>query len=174
MEQTPQFYDIFEYHYPPFWQTTPFIIFAILTTLLIAGLILAFIFYKRRVYVTPFEWALTIIKALKKEKRISQKDYKKLYYDLTTTIKSYLNKQFSWKTIDKTDEELINYLTLQGIDQELLKQFAALMNGASRIKFANQDALDTHAQEDIASAERLIKTMKSLYDKQQEQRDSTS
>jgi LPXTG-motif cell wall-anchored protein len=174
MENPITFHDIFDYYYPPFWQTTSFIIMVLIGLIIIAGLIALYFFLRKKNQVTPIEWALATIQSLKAQKRTTQKEYKTLYFDLTTTIKHYLHKEFLWKTVDKTDEELINYLTLQGIEEEQIEQFKKLMNGALYIKFANHEAREQQADDDIVQAESLIRAMQELHKQQQEEVSSSS
>ncbi len=152
----PTFHDIYSYHYPPIWQTSIFYSILFFVFLIIISIIAIFVFYKKRGQISPEEWAFSQLKEIKRVSRQSKQEYQQLYFSLTKMIKGYLFKRFEWRTINKTDKELLDYLEQQGFDQQLLEKLQATLQGATRIKFANEEALQEQAQRDFATTEELI------------------
>ena len=90
----------------------------------------------------------------------TKKDFKKLYYSLTTIIKQYLNRRYGWRTRDRTDEELISYLVEQKFEGALLEDLKKMFSGAAWIKFAGEDVIKTQAKKDLEMAIRIINRTK--------------
>lgn len=159
-ESLPEFHDIYSYHYPPFWQTTTFYILLSLILLVVGGFIAFLLIMKKRRQLTPEEWAFAQLEQIKSIPRESKREYQRLYFSLTSMIKEYLAKRFDWKTVDKTDEELLTFLEKQGFNKELLEKLQETLEGATRIKFANEQALKEQAQRDFETTETMVNNCK--------------
>lgn len=151
------FYDIFDYYELPFYQT---ILgqFIIVTAILISIVFIIYLFliHRKKKTLLPWEWATKELQTLAVEKCITKEDYKKIYFRMSSILKNYLHKRFFWATIDKTDDELIQYLEQQKFDPSLLEMLKPLLEGAQWIKFANEDVLRNQATKDHATALLII------------------
>ncbi|MBY0353866.1 hypothetical protein K2W90_05895 [Candidatus Babeliales bacterium] len=158
MEAKTDFFDIYDYVYQPVWQTTPFKIGSgIVAGLLLVALILLIIYLRRKKkQISPWEWALREIANISIDKCIKKSDFKKVYFQLTDILKQYFQKRYGWQTINKTDDELIGYLSTQKFDYVLLTELQKMLEGSLWVKFANQEMLKTQAQKDLKTALRVI------------------
>lgn len=158
MDAKTDFFDIYDYVYQPVWQTTPFKIGSgIIAVLVLAALIGLIIYLRRRKkQLSPWAWALREIASISLEKCVKKSDFKKVYFQLTDILKQYFQKRYGWQTINKTDDELINYLTKQQFDYALLTELQKMFEGSLWVKFANQEMLKTQAQKDFKTAVRVI------------------
>jgi uncharacterized membrane protein YraQ (UPF0718 family) len=156
MEKALEFYDIYEYYYLPFWQTTWFKILITLITLTLIGVLLFIIIKRRQKPLLPWEWAQKELDKLTPEKCSSKDDFKKFYFRLTAIIKTYLHKQYDWQTEDKTDTELVAWLEQESFNPEVVSMLKKLADGALWIKFANMDALKSQAESDWKSVAVMI------------------
>jgi len=150
-------YEIYEFYYKPFWQTTMFqVLFGILLlSALVSFLLWIFVWHKNR-KLAPWDWALLEICKLPIDKCHSKDDFKRFYFLLTGVIKRYLYKRFNWDTIDKTDDELIKFLQNKKFDIRLLESLQKVFDGAVWVKFANEDVLKTQAESDLLVARDVI------------------
>lgn len=151
------FHDIYDYYYEPFFQTILGKLVILLLVALITSLITYLIIHRKRKKIPAWLWALQQIDQLNKKKCSNKKEFKSFYFSLTSIIKQYLSKRYSWKTMDKTDEELTNYLKEQRFDPELLQVLGKMLQGASWVKFAGEDVIKTQAEKDLEQAKELIK-----------------
>lgn len=153
MNNQTDFYDIFGYYALPFYQTT-FGKICIVCGIIAALLVIAYcsMMYRRQRKLTSWQWAEQALAALVPTKCLSKDDYKKLYFQMSGILKQYLHKRYGWATEDKTDDELITYLTRKKFDPSLLDKLAKLVEGAQWIKFANEDVLRNQAERDHATA----------------------
>jgi len=154
-------YEIYDYYYQPFWQTTFFkIVFVIVVLLLIAVTFFLFLRWRCLKQQSPWEWALSQIDKLVIEKYKNKTDFKKFYFALTDIVKKYLHIRFGWATTDKTDDELIEFLRQQGFKGDLLTTLKTMFEGALWIKFANEDVIRTQAELDLKFVKQLIEKTK--------------
>ncbi len=157
MEPASTFYEIYEYYYIPFYQEPLFIISASVTSIILLGLI-SYWLYKRKLRpLSPWDWALREIAKIPISTYVAKDDYKKFYFAITTILKTYLEKRYSWDTQDKTDEELATFLQLHGFQPQLLEKLKKMLQGATWIKFANEEAIKTQVDEDLGTAQLIIK-----------------
>jgi hypothetical protein len=161
MNTQDTFYDIYDYIFVPFWQTKPFIISSIAVAVILLAITAYFIirWVKKKnamkKVVTPAEWALEQLRALKPEQYQKKEEFKQFYFTITKIIKSYLKRAYNLDTIEKTDEELIRYLR----DKEfhtLADKLEEVFNSSLLIKFANAQALREQAQKDLLTIISLI------------------
>ncbi len=152
-----EFYDdIYEYYYPPFWQSLWFkiIVAVVLISLLALGIWLYLRIKKRPL--TAWEWAQLELSKLTLAHYNNKDDFKKFYFTLTAIIKTYLHKRYTWQTIDKTDVELIELLEQQRFDQDIVDMLKKISEGALWIKFANMDVLKSQAETDLKMIHSMI------------------
>lgn len=157
MESASTFHEIYGYYYTPIYQEPWFIILASLVGVVLIAL-LGYLLYKRRYRpLTPWQWALLEMSKLPIATYSCKDDYKKFYFTITTILKTYLEKRYHWDTQDKTDEELATFLHLHGFNTELLENLKKMLQGATWIKFANEEAIKTQVNEDLKTAQLIIK-----------------
>ncbi|MFH1643923.1 MAG: hypothetical protein ABIA74_01990 [bacterium] len=157
MENQKVFYDIYDFYYIPFWKTIEFkLIVSIVLLCLFFALALIFYLRRKRKKQSSWQWAICELNKLSVDKLNSKKDFKLFYFDLTFIIKKYFQKRFDWNTRDKTDEEFIYLLTDRNFDAELLKDLKKMLQGASWIKFANEEVLKTQSNKDLELAKKII------------------
>ncbi|MCB9493680.1 MAG: hypothetical protein H6679_05400 [Epsilonproteobacteria bacterium] len=152
------FYEIYDYYYTPLTQTTSFKVVS--TVLIIAACsVIAWFLYKRKkeAELTPWQWANLELSKLSPEAYTKKDDYKKFYFALTSVIKKYLHKRYSWSTEDKTDQELIELLRKHQFDPTLLEMLDAIKDGALWVKFANEQALKAQLEADLETTLQLVK-----------------
>jgi hypothetical protein len=159
-----EFYDdIYEYYYPPFWES---LLFKITVGIILVALIALGIWLYLRTKKKPlsaWEWAHLELSNLTPSRYNTKDDFKKFYFALTSIVKNYLHKRYEWQTVDKTDSELIGLLEQQQFDQEIIDMLKKISESAVWIKFANMDALKSQAETDwkmIASM--IIRTTPNL------------
>lgn len=152
-----ELYDIFDYYYIPFWQKTWFIISAsVAAGLLVVGLIAFFYYRSRKKILAPWDWAYACIAKLDPNSCETQEDFKYLYYELTTIIKTYLARRYGWSTLEKTDEELMTLLEKKKFNTDLISLLKTITDNALGIKFANQSTLKSQANADIQAIKVMI------------------
>ena len=158
MEMNPNidFYDIYEYYYIPYWQKTWFWVIVLFFIGLLLGLLIFYIWYRRRRLITPWDWAFAELNKLTKKQMQTKDDIKRCYFDLTRIIKTYLTKRFGFQTQEKTDEELVAFLEKQKFDTNLIEMLKKTAQGAQWIKFANETALKAQIDQDVQAVRHLI------------------
>jgi len=161
--QTPDFYEIYDYYTTPFYQTTVGKIILILLALCLLGAIVYFVITRRKKRkIEPWEWATHELTHLNLATCKNKDDYKKFYFTLSSIIKKYLHKRYAWQTEDKTDEELVSFLHAQGFELQSLEMIKKMSEGSLWIKFANEDALKTQAETDLATALKIVQQTKPI------------
>lgn len=166
-ETMVDFYDIYGYYYQPIWETKAFKITTIIIILLLVFMttylvIRHFVRKKKMFALLPWQWAFDKLNILSQKNFTTKNDFKKFYFELTDIIKGYLNKRYDWKTLDKTDNELITYLEIQKFDKTLLLNLRKLTEGAIWVKFANEAALKTQAESDLKLAYEIVEKTKEI------------
>ena len=151
--KTPEFYDIYDFIYIPVWKTNTFI-----TIMIILGAILflitGYIIYKKYkteviTPLTPQEWALGELTKLDPMKYEKKEDFKKFYFTLGNIYKKYLKKAHKWDVLEKTDQELLDFLREKAVQENHVVIIEKVFTGSLLIKFANAEALKAQAQEDL-------------------------
>lgn len=161
MNAQETFYDIYDYIFIPFWKTRPFII----SSAIVASIILAITAYvitrwvkaknaKKKV-ITPAEWALGQLQALKPEQYQKKEEFKQFYFTITNIMKGYLKRAYNLDVAEKTDEELISFLKKKDFFP-LAERLEEVFHSSLLIKFANAQALREQAQKDLLTLISLI------------------
>lgn len=149
MQAQTDFYEIYDYCSQPMLERLSVQIGLGIFILVLICLIVFFILKRSRRPIAVWEWALKELGTLKPEKCLSKNEYKFFYFKLTGILKKYLNKRFNWLIENKTDEELVLYLKKQNFDSNLISLLEKTLQGASWIKFANEDAIKNQAEADL-------------------------
>lgn len=151
------FDEIYDFYSLPYWQTTWFKLVIICGSILIIGAFVYWFMRRQKTKVTYWQLALNRLQELSVEACENKHDFKKVYFDMTLIIKTYLEDRYQWKLLDKTDDELITYLQKKRFQPELLETMKKLFLGANLIKYADVSALKTQVEDDVASALSLVK-----------------
>jgi hypothetical protein len=163
------FYDIYGYVHTPFWKTKIFITsMLVISTILIA--LLSYVLYKqykkrqaeKKPELQPWQKAIEMLKKLTPEKYETKEKFKKFYFQISHIFKSFLQEQFGWDVLEKTDDELINFLREKNFDENLVKNLKSILEGSLLIKFANEQALKEQARKDLDLLISIIKTQKTI------------
>lgn len=156
MEQHTDFYEIYEYYSQPMLEKTSVRWALVLLSLGLIVLIIYLYLRRKKKQITVWEWAFKELALLNPQKCTAKPEYKKFYFQLTGILKKYLNRRFGWHTENKTDDELLGYLKKQNFDSNLLEELAKTLQGASWVKFANEDALKNQAEADLKTVTTLV------------------
>jgi hypothetical protein len=155
--QAPDFYEIYDYYTRPFYQTITGKILIGLCILVSLGILVYVIISRRKKKKQePWEWATEQLLRIKLDSCKNKDDYKKFYFSLSSIIKKYLNKRFIWPTEDKTDDELIRLLEEKKFETISLDMIKKISEDALSVKFANEDALKTQAENDLKTTLQII------------------
>lgn len=154
MDQSINFYEIYDYYTLPFWQTTWF--FILLSILVVALIIGAYLFFRSKKKIPAWTIALQKLEGLRSNKLQSQSDFRLFYFNLTSIIKNYLHERFSFTILDKTDDELLSWLEAQNFDPLILEILKKIAANAVLIKFAKHETLFANAQEDLNRAQSIV------------------
>ena len=166
MSDQTKFYDIYDYLYIPFWQTTTFFVIMLCLLLVASGIGVYFLVKHLRKKaakvpeIMPWEWALGELKKLAPGRYETKDEFKQFYFELTRIAKLYLQKRFEWDLVEKTDNQLISYLKAQKCNKNVITSLESVLQGSLLIKFANAQALREQAQTDLKTVISLIKKTK--------------
>jgi len=173
MHKKIEFYDIYDYIYVPFYKTKIFIIIYIILVLAAIAALTYFLIKLRKSRkpikkITPWEKALKELKELKPQIYETKQEFKNFYFEITNIIKKYFQKRFKLDIMEKTDEEVINFL--KTCDKKELKSHARraliiekleeVLQGSLFIKFANAEALREQASTDLEKMISIVKQTK--------------
>jgi hypothetical protein len=158
---TQDFYDIFDYYSPPFWNTLwGKLTIAFIIIFLISVFITFIILKRKKRSLTPYEWVMSELSKISFAKYKKKEEFKKFYFLLTELIKKYFHKRYLWETENKTDEEFIYYLNDIHFDPAIIESLKKICDGALWIKFANQEALKNQAEKDLFVIKEIIEKTK--------------
>lgn len=160
MQSQTDFFEIYDYYTQPMVERTSFWVFLVFLCLVLFSLAVFLYFRRKKRKITVWEWALKELSLLSPQKCTAKSEYKKFYFQLTGILKQYLNRRFGWHTENKTDDELLGYLQKQNFDSSLLSELSKTLQGASWIKFANEDALKNQAEADLKTVTMLVELTK--------------
>lgn len=157
-------YDIYSVWHVPFWQTGWFYwtIACLIAVICIASSLFIYRWYKKRnpSITTPWAIALESITSLQGKRYTTQQEGKQCYFELTRTLKTYLQNRFAYPIACATDEQAARYLERTTLDHILRKNIQEILRGCLLIKFANQHAVDEQIQAHLALAkESVLKTI---------------
>ena len=151
-----EIYDFYE----PHWWDNPWACVAVgIVALLVVGALLYFFIKRRKKIITHAQRALLELKALKAKGFTTKKEFKSLYFSLTTVIKTYLHNQFNLKVLDRTDDELIAFIEEKQFHAPTLESLKKIKDNALLVKFANYDIIRTQVDNDFVTAQNIIETL---------------
>ncbi len=156
------FYDIYDFYYPAWWTQPWAKIILLAFSIIVLGLLIIFFMRRKKQPQLPWEWAEEQLKKISPQSCKNKSDFKKFYYALTSILKQYFQTRFFWPTKDKTDDELMLFLQEQNFDHQLYEYVNKIFTGAVWIKFANEEAIKSQAQEDLGKALEIIKKTKPI------------
>jgi len=144
------FAPLYSYQLPAWWQTTEGIIISI-CGVLILGLIIAAAAWYRWWYTPPLtlpQWCTRELAALTVLLERRPINYKRFFGAATFFFKQYLVHVYEWNVLDKTDDELWDFLEHKPeIPKKILPAIQELLSYAQIIKFADTQALAEKAEE---------------------------
>ncbi len=148
LEQT--FVPLYSYQLPEWWQTTQGKV-GIGMGMLILGVMIGYALWYRFWYKPPLtleQWTARELQALKVLLERKPINYKRFFSAATFFLKQYLAKLYGWKVMDKTDDELWDFLeTKTEIPPKLHPSIKELLSYAQTVKFADAQALAEKAEE---------------------------
>jgi len=144
------FVPLYSYQLPAWWQTTQGMLIiaggSAVTTLLIAYLVWYRFWYKPPL--TLEQWKTRELQALKSLLKRHPISYKRFFGAATFFFKQYLVRLFGWKVVDKTDDELWDFISTKNeIPAKLHGPIKELLSYAQVVKFADAQALAEKAEE---------------------------
>jgi hypothetical protein len=151
-------YDIYDFYQAPWWHSPIIIACIIAAATVVLGL--AIYFYYRKKPLTHWEQALISLNRLDPSSFKHKQEFKQFYFELTNIIKPYLENRYGWKIAMLTDEELCIWLANEHPDSPCVQTFSAMQEHALLIKFANVDAIATHALRDKQALIDLVNATK--------------
>ena len=140
----------------------------VISTILIA--LLSYALYKqykkrqaeKKPELQPWQKAIEKLKKLTPEKYETKEEFKKFYFRISHIFKVFLQKQFVWDVLEKTDDELIKFLRAKTFDIKLIENLKSILEGSLLIKFANEQALKEQARKDLDLLISIIETQKTI------------
>ena len=165
MHNTQQeLYDIFPQWHIPFWKQQWFIL-ASYGALCILLILIGFLVYRwyirsKQQPIPYWQAALQSIAKLQNKSYTKKEDGKRLYFTLTALLKSFMEKRFSVKMKNCTDEQVAQLIKTLAIDETSKKQLEAIFTGTVYIKFANEQALDAQIKKHLQLAAHFIEQNK--------------
>ncbi len=156
MNQAEMFQEIYDFYEIPYWQTLWFKIVVIVGIIAIIALISYFIMTRKKRVIPSWEIALQQLNKINIERCVNKRDFKAIYFEITSIFKRYLHDRYELNIIDKTDDELIKYLTKNNFDSILLESIKKLILSSNLVKYADEVALKTQVEEDLKLAISLI------------------
>jgi len=156
------FAPLYTYELPAWWQTTEgIIIIAIGACALVA--VLTFLVWYRYWYRPPLtleQWSTQELKALGILLNRQPINYKRFFSAATFFFKQYLVRLYGWKVLDKTDDELWDFISKrEEIPAKLHPAIKELLSYAQVVKFADAQALAEKAEEAQNYLEMIIEAL---------------
>ncbi len=144
------FTPLYSYQLPPWWQTTEGILIIVSGALILTAVIIGAIWY-RWWYTPPLtlaQWCERELTALTTLLERRPLNYKRFFGAATFFFKQYLVHVYEWNVLDKTDDELWEFLQQKSeIPKKILPAIQELLSYAQIIKFADAQALAEKAEE---------------------------
>jgi hypothetical protein len=152
----------------------PYIIWVVLTLILIAIFIYYFIFRKKpiveqeelHVPIPPYDEAIEKLQKLDNKLLWQNNQIKKYYSELTEIIRDFIEKELKIPALEITTQELIEALsnldkseTFQ-IDKETTRKLNSLLSEADLVKFAKSTPLSHEIEDDRKDAENILNDLK--------------
>jgi hypothetical protein len=144
------FTPLYSYQLPAWWQTT-YGICGITAGGILVGLLVGYAIWYRFWYKPPLtleQWTMRELNALKTLLNRHPINYKRFFGAATFFFKQYLVKLYGWNVMDKTDDELYEFIANQPhLPRSLHSPIKELLSYAQVVKFADAQALAEKAEE---------------------------
>ncbi len=151
-----QFEEIFDFYEIPLWQTGWFQIVMVVLALCLVILIAYLVINRKKRTLHTWEVAIQQLNKINLDPCVTKRDFKKVYFEISTILKNYMQQRYGWKIVDKTDNEFVAYLQKNHFDTELIEDLQKLLLGTSLIKYADEVALKTQVEKDLKVAYSFI------------------
>ncbi|MFD1094638.1 DUF4381 domain-containing protein [Salegentibacter chungangensis] len=149
----------------------PLWVWYLLAALLILGLVLFFIYRRKKKAETkkelpPYEQAMQELAKLDNSPLLQQREIKEYYSQLTSSVRRYLDRKVYDRALESTTSELIDYLELNReagkikLDQGTIDNLKKILQRADLAKFANSRPDVITAKEDRSKVEHIINDVK--------------
>ncbi len=154
--QHPQgLYDIYDLFFVPFWRTKLFLLAVALIFFAITvwG---AWVYWRKRKsrILTPWEEALSQLNHL--QAKIVDTDPKDFYSTITDTLKKYLERRYNFILREKTDEEVVAYLSSSSLPEPIQEAVQEIFRRAVAYKFAQAQESVEQMSIDVQKAQKII------------------
>lgn len=155
-------YENYGLWHTPFWQTDTFhlavkVVVVLVVLLIVTLLVRKYLAYRKRKKLPLWEQAIVDIRQLKKDDKISAEYGKEFYSVVSALLKKYFHDRFGYDLLGKTDAEMVEYLEKkQQLDQQVVEDVRALLQGGVAIKFANAQAVQAQIEHDYVRAIGII------------------
>ncbi len=160
------FTPLYTYQLPAWWQTTQGMMAISAGTVLLA-LVIGFLVWYRYWYRPPLtleQWSTQELKALGVLLSRHPINYKRFFGAATFFFKQYLVRLHGWKVLDKTDDELWDFISSRSeIPAKLYPAIKELLSYAQVVKFADAQALAEKAEEAQHYLEMIIDTLQETH-----------
>jgi hypothetical protein len=145
----------------PFWQTQKFQLMLEISGLVAALIIIIILIRKYRAYrarkkLSPWDQALLDLRALKSDNKVAVEHGKEFYLAISALLKKYFHERFCYDVLGKTDAEVVHYLQEHHVDEQIVAEINALLQGSVIIKFANAQAAQGQIEHDYVRAVAII------------------
>jgi len=154
---------LYSYQLPVWWQTKQGAL-----TLLAGGMVLLvmlavavwYLFFYRPP-LTLTQWRTRELQALSDMLEAPTVNYKRFFSATTFFLKQYLLRLYGWQVLDKTDDELMAFVaTKREVPKKLLPRIEQLLCLAQMVKFADQQALASNADEALSCLDAVVGELK--------------
>ncbi|MDQ5940440.1 MAG: hypothetical protein QG632_166 [Candidatus Dependentiae bacterium] len=160
------FTPLYTYQLPAWWQTTQGMMIIGAGTILFT-LVISFLVWYRYWYRPPLtleQWSTQELKALGFLLSRQPINYKRFFGAATFFFKQYLVRLHGWKVLDKTDDELWDFVSGRSeIPAKLHPAIKELLSYAQVVKFADAQALAEKAEEAQHYLEMIISTLQETH-----------
>jgi hypothetical protein len=164
MKEPVEFYESYGYISEPLWESLYFRIFVYSFIFIFISLVVLFLYRylknRKEKMLTAWDWAILRLNKIDINKYKTKQDFKQFYFEITEIVKKYFYKRYYWHVLDKTDQELIQFLESKKFDKDLLETLIFIFNNALFIKFAGQEAFKPQAEKDLKFIYELIQKTK--------------
>ncbi len=135
-----ELYDIYDLWYQPFWQTTWFWWFAIVSAVGLIMLIVWYMAHRYRARIPAREkpaWQVALKRLEGLPKRNDSVTPKEFYGIITGTLKEYFQRRYGFDLHGKTDQEVLAYLTHEAVPDDIVRDLTVIFTHGVANKFAD-------------------------------------
>lgn len=163
---------------PKTWHEYLWILWWLLVILIVIAMVWWFAFkgkkiiqFKPKKILTPFDIALTQLKALDEKDLIGQQKIKEYYTELTDIVRNYIEKDLKITAMEVTSDELVTLLKKTnkykklGISREQINHLELFLHNSDLVKFAKGKPETETINNDRSFAETVLKELKTVVSK---------